>query len=158
LIYPQGALVFFLKKRPLGLNRGSGDGSEVLAITCSISIGANCAAEPTYDRQGSLSVQSLPRRVRILTCPASPGVHPIAVELDLMKPLGAVRGLLPKRELRLDPGRDGATSVSYVTHARSARLYGLTDSKAAPGRMPAKCYQRKSGSTERGANANCSNF
>src|SRR5260370_13113297 len=27
-------------------------------------------------------------------------------------------------------------SVSYFTHARSARLYGLTDSIVAPGRMP----------------------
>ena len=33
-------------------------------------------------------------------------------------------------------------SVSYFTHARSARLYGPTESKAAPGRMPDKCCQR----------------
>ena len=33
-------------------------------------------------------------------------------------------------------------SVSYFTHARSARPYGLTDSKAARGRMPDNCCQR----------------
>jgi len=33
-------------------------------------------------------------------------------------------------------------SVSYFTHARRARLYGLTGSKAARGRMPGKCCQR----------------
>ena len=33
--------------------------------------------------------------------------------------------------------------VSYFTHARTARLYGLTDSKAARGRMPDNCCQRK---------------
>ena len=33
-------------------------------------------------------------------------------------------------------------SVSYFTHARSARLYGLTNSIAARGRMPDKYFQR----------------
>ena len=33
-------------------------------------------------------------------------------------------------------------SVSYFTHARRAQLYGLTESKAASGRMPDKCYRR----------------
>ena len=33
-------------------------------------------------------------------------------------------------------------SVSYFTHARGARLYLLTGSKAARGRMPGKCCRR----------------
>jgi hypothetical protein len=36
----------------------------------------------------------------------------------------------------LKKGNLSRPSVSYFTHARSARLYGLTDSIVAPGRMP----------------------
>ena len=44
--------------------------------------------------------------------------------------LHCLRPLLKKR------GNLSRPSVSYFTHARSARLYGLTDSIVAPGRMP----------------------
>jgi hypothetical protein len=48
--------------------------------------------------------------------------------------LHCLRPLLKKR------GNLSRPSVSYFTHARSARLYGLTDSIVAPGRMPVdKC-------------------
>jgi hypothetical protein len=54
-------------------------------------------------------------------------------------------GAFPKQALEYVLTRivsSSLASVSYFTHARSARFYGLTESKAAPGRMPDKCRQR----------------